>query len=74
MPREYRIARSHRRIGLAWLVQQGRWEIRTSNLTGRQRRVFRYVWEREFPTRQAAEAFVEAERLRAAARAEQLGQ
>jgi len=65
---EYRIVKSYRRIGLAWLVQEGRWEEQTSNLTGRTRQVFRYVWEREFPTRRTAEGFVEAERQRAAAR------
>jgi hypothetical protein len=64
MAREYRIVKSHRRIGPNWLVQEGTWEERTSNLSGRQRRVFRYVWEREFPTRRAAEAFVEAEKDR----------
>ena len=70
MHRQYRILKSRRPIGLAWLVQEGAWEERTSNLTGRTRRVFRYVWEREFPTRRAAEAFVETERQRASARPE----
>jgi len=66
MKGEYRIVRSYRRIGMDWLVQQGSWKVRTSNLTGRERRVFQYVWEREFSSRGAAEAFIAAERLRAA--------
>jgi hypothetical protein len=68
MADEYRIIRSRRPIGMNWLVQEGRWETRRSNLTGRERRVFEYVWEKEFPTRRAAEAFVEAEELRIAGR------
>ena len=63
---EYRIIKNRRPIGPRYLVQQGQWRERTSNLTGRTRRVFEYVWEREFITRRAAEAFVESEELRLA--------
>lgn len=55
--KEYRIIKNRRPIGQRFLLQEGEWTQRTSNLTGRTRRVFRYVWEKEFRTRREAAAY-----------------
>ena len=38
---EYRILKNRRPIGQAFIVQEGQWEERTSNWSGRTRREFK---------------------------------
>jgi hypothetical protein len=54
--KEYRIVKNTRPIGAPFLLQRGKWMETTSNLTGRTRRAFAFIWEREFRTKREAEA------------------
>lgn len=57
-PFEFRVVKSKRSFGLPYFVQQGAWVVHTSTMTGRESRVFVVVDQREFRSRQEAEAWI----------------